>query len=253
MTFLSLYTTPEQLIGKLKDVSANAFDAYIKDRNEQYQIFKSKSKLADLESVTSDVKVITFKELSEELLKSKGDEYTKFFDDKYKDIVSRIYSGNLNYPDATLEFMSSVLDFANYSMPVILVGFAPPYYPSVNSNLLKGKEGIVDKLYDRLSAFMVEKFDQPMEKEYYSMGISDMSYCGMDKTFDYETFKKNTPMWGDCYSFDLSGIEELSIPSVEFGPIGRDCHQWTERVKKHSLFVEIPSATKEFLDFAWNN
>lgn len=253
MTVLSLYTTPEQLMDKLKNLSAEAYEAYIKDRNDQYQIFKTKTKFANFDSVTSDVKILTFKEITEELLKAKGEAYTEFFNDRYKDIVSRIHAGSLNYPDATLELMSSVLDFADYSIPVILLGFAPPYYPSMNSNLLKGKEGRVDKLYDRLSTFMAEKFNISMDKEYYSMGISDMSYCGMDKTFDYEKFKRNTPMWGECYSFDLAGIEELSIPSVEFGPLGRDCHQWTERVQKRSLFIEVPSATKEILDFAWND
>lgn len=253
MTVLSLYTTPEQTMDKLKEVSYKAFESYVSDRNKKYQLYKNKTKLTDLDSIKSDVKVCSFMELNDELMETKGEEYKKFFDEKLKDIQTKISAGKLNYPDATLELMSSVLDFANMSIPIVLIGFAPPYYPSMNSNLLKGKEGLVDDLFDKIAAYMNENFNRQMGKEYYAMGISDMSYCGLDKPFDYEKFEKNTPLWGEVYNFDLKAIEELAIPSVEFGPIGRDSHQWTERVQKHSLFVEVPAATKKILEFAWDS
>ena len=90
-----------------------------------------------------------------------------------------------------------------------------------------------------------------MQYENYFMGISDASYAAMDHPFDYTKFSANTPMWGDLYSLDFNAIEEIAIPAVIYGPIGKEYHQWTERVNKKSLFETVPAVTRELYNFLW--
>ena len=90
-----------------------------------------------------------------------------------------------------------------------------------------------------------------MDYENSFMGISVASYSAMDHGLDYNKFSANTPMWGDLYSLDFKAIEEIGMPAVIYGPIGKEYQQWTERVNKKSIFETVPSVTRELFDFVW--
>ena len=60
-------------------------------------------------------------------------------------------------------------------------------------------------------------------------------------------------MWGDLYSLDLKSIKELSVPAILYGPVGREYHQWTERVNRKSLLEVIPDMLENVIKFAWKN
>ena len=59
------------------------------------------------------------------------------------------------------------------------------------------------------------------------------------------------PMWGDLYSLDFEAIEEIGIPSVIYGPIGKEYHQWTERVNRKSLLEVVPAVTQQLISHLW--
>ena len=84
------------------------------------------------------------------------------------------------------------------------------------------------------------------------MGISDLSYSAITAPFDYKKYSENTPLWGDAYNLNFEAIEYVGIPGVIYGPIGRDYHQYVERVNKHSLLKVVPETTKELIKFMWN-
>jgi arginine utilization protein RocB len=44
------------------------------------------------------------------------------------------------------------------------------------------------------------------------------------------------PLWGKGYSIPLDVLEELNIPVLNLGPIGRDAHKWTERLDIDNAF-----------------
>ena len=159
--------------------------------------------------------------------------------------------GALNFPEATLKMMEAVLKYAEIKHPVVLLGFAPPYYLPNHSDEIEGKEDTGSKAYAVVKKSAEDGFGQKMDYENYFMGISDASYCGIDHPFDYTKFSANTPMWGDLYSLDFEAIEEIGIPAVIYGPIGKEYHQWTERVNKKSLLEVVPAVTKELFDYLW--
>ena len=72
-------------------------------------------------------------------------------------------------------------------------------------------------------------------------GISDASYSAVNTKYDYKTFSDNMIVWGNEYSIDFQSIENINIPTLIFGPWGKDLHRVTERVNKKSLLEEFPA------------
>ena len=250
-TFLSFDTTPEQVMQKLKVISKEVLDQNVQNLDNVYQEYKKRDKFAHMDKISYDTKVFTYEDLLKELLDKDKVGFEKFYNDEYKKIGDLISSGKLNYPDATIKMMGTVLNYADLKQPLVLLGFAPPYYPAIHGDLIKGKENMGTKAYEFVKSVSESKYGQKMDVENYFMGISDASYSAMDHPFDYNKFSANTPMWGDLYSLDFKAIEEIGIPAVIYGPIGKEYHQWTERVNKKSLFQTVPAVTRELFDFLW--
>ena len=47
---------------------------------------------------------------------------------------------------------------------------------------------------------------------------------------------------------DFGAMSGFKVPSLLFGPIGRDAHQMSERVNAASLLEEIPEIMKNFIE-----
>jgi arginine utilization protein RocB len=251
-TTLNFDTTPEQIMGKLKKISQEVLDKNVEDLNAIYQEYKKRDKFAQMEKISYETKVYTFEELLNELKLKDKDKFENYYKSEYKKIGDKILKGELNFPDATMKMMELVLNYAEIKHPVVLLGFAPPYYPSIHSDLVKGKENIGSKAYEFVKEISESKHGQSMQFENYFMGISDASYAAIDHPFDYTKFSANTPMWGELYNLDFKAIEEIAIPAVIYGPIGKEYHQWTERVNKKNLFETVPAVTRDLYDFLWN-
>jgi arginine utilization protein RocB len=147
--------------------------------------------------------------------------------------------------------MEDVLNFADIKQPLVLLGFAPPYYPAIHSDMIPGHDGSGTKIYNRIAELSMDMFGQRLAPENYAMGISDLSYCAVNKPFDTEAYSDNTPMWGDLYSIDFESIANLNVPSILYGPVYSNVHQWTERVNKKSLFEVVPAVTKRIIEEQW--
>lgn len=64
-----------------------------------------------------------------------GEEAEKWFRALYEDAGERIRLGQWNYPRATLEIMDAALTYSGITAPVMVIAFAPPYYPAFHSDL----------------------------------------------------------------------------------------------------------------------
>ncbi len=250
-TALTFETTPEEILTKLKAICLEAFEHQVEKLNAEYQQFKLNCPAETAEKIYYEPYVLSFDELCEVARQKDEKGYESFKKVLYADISKKIVDGELNYPNATLRMMEETLDFAQIMVPVIIIGFAPPYYPQTHSDLVKGKEGYGTKAFELIREES-KKFDQEVLAENYFTGISDLSYGAVTSKFDYEKYSKNAPLWGDNYSIDLETIEANAIPGIIYGPIGRNYHQYVERVNKKSLLEIVPEVTKELVEYMWN-
>lgn len=186
------------------------------------------------------VQVLTFAELLTEAEKSA--EFTLFYKDLQLKQQMKLQKEHVSYPDLTIWTMEQVLEFMQWNEPVVVLGFAPPYYPALNSNNLSSS-------FAETEAYLKQLLN--VEIKQYFMGISDCSYLGLDKSCDYKIFADNTPLWGRFYSFNAEVLEKLQIPFLLLGPWGKDLHQKTERVNINSLCKVMPQVIRQLCQFQW--
>lgn len=250
-TILNFDSTPEDAVNKLKRICTDAFINQVEKLDGEYQQYKKMNKAERKEKIYYEPCVVTFNELCQQLKEKNADEFEKFYKEAYDRAIAKVNSGESNFPSVTIDVMEEVLNYSNIQYPITIIGFAPPYYPPVHSDQVKGKEGYGTKAFEFVSKLSEEKYGQKVIYENYFMGISDLSYGAITAPFDYAQYSANTPLWGDSYNLDFESIEYVGIPGVIYGPIGRDYHQYVERVNKYSLLKVVPETTKALVEYMW--
>lgn len=210
--------------------------------------------------------VLEYGELAEICRKKKG--YGKWYQDLYGKIESDVRTGAMNYPQATLEMMDAMLTFSGITSPVMVISFAPPYYPAFHSDRLgetdrAGRTGGIQeggiqagegtRLYNLLQKAAEDTCGLCLGKRNYCCGISDLSYCGGPDREEMASYAVNAPLWGTMYRMDLDAMADFRVPSLLFGPIGKDAHQMSERVHARSLLEEVPVILQQFIEQMFAN
>ena len=192
-------------------------------------------------AAAAEAEVLTVSELLAYCRKEQGEAFTAWLLEAYKTQKAHLDKGETNFPSATLDFMEQLLNQSGISGPVMILGFAPPFYPAVDS----GKEG---KILFKEMKKAAEKENVSLKCHEYFCGISDLSYCGgMDKE-ELAAYAAQTPLWGSAYAMDIEAMAKLKIPSMLFGPWGKDIHTRWERVNKASLYEKTPAVLKNFIE-----
>lgn len=121
--------------------------------------------------------------------------------------------------------------------PAMVLLFAPPYYPAVNSS----DHPLVIELTEQTKKAAQTKFGVELKQIHYYNGISDLSYVNYQGSSDgWNVYKQNTPVWGSSYSIPFEDMEKLKAPVFNLGPFGKDAHKRTERLHIDSAFVQLP-------------
>lgn len=251
-TVLTFDSTPESTIDKLRRICTDAFENQVRKLDGEYQEYKKINKAERKEKIYYEPCVMTFGELCDTLREKDKEGFETFYVKAYKEAIDKVNSGESNFPSVTIDVMEAVLDYSDLQQPLVLLGFAPPYYPPVHSDQIKGKEGFGSKAYKFISELSEKEFGQKMTYEHYFMGISDLSYGAITAPFDYVKYSANTPLWGNAYNLDFDAIEYCGMPGVIYGPIGKNYHEYKERVNRHSLTEVMPKTTKALVKFMWD-
>lgn len=120
--------------------------------------------------------------------------------------------------------------------PAIILLFAPPYYPAVNSSKDPLIVDCITTVQEAAAELGIE-----VDQIHYFNGLCDLSYVNYkDSGNGWSSYERNTPVWGDTYSIPFSGMLELQAPVLNVGPFGKDAHQYTERLHIESAFVQTP-------------
>lgn len=250
---INFYTAPDEIMEKLKRISFDSFEEYVKKMKTIYEKYRKLYKYSTNRKIDYEPAVLSFEELMNIASERDKEGFDAFYKKLYDEITEKIIRNEINYPQATIQIMNEVLNFTGINYPLIVLGFAPPYYPALSSRKIKGKENKIDEYYQVIKDYSHDKLNYDITYENYTVGLSDCSYCAIDKVFDYNKFSLNTPMWGNLYSIDFESIEKLNIPSIIFGPWSKDYHQATERVNRKSLTVILPKLIDAVINYVFKN
>ncbi|MDR1731253.1 MAG: M20/M25/M40 family metallo-hydrolase [Synergistaceae bacterium] len=149
--------------------------------------------------------------------------------------------------ERNIDFLSRALDVTGEKGPLVVAGFLPPFYPPRSNRS--------DSLHKRAVRKAASLVRNELEKRGFGLkemeimqGITDLSYTGFEgQASDLEPLATNLPLWGRCYSLPLSDLRKIDIAPVVLGPVGRDAHKLTERVKLSYSFDILPSILRTFI------
>ena len=129
--------------------------------------------------------------------------------------------------------------------PAVVLFYAPPYYPAVNSSdnkLVQEKVALAQKI-------LHDEFRVEAKQVHYFNGISDLSYVNYDAAdAGWQSYKQNTPVWGETYSIPFTEMQQLQAPVLNIGPFGKDAHKLTERLHKKSAFIYTPRVLEKVIE-----
>ena len=245
-TVLHFSRTPEEIINEVKKISVESFNKFLNKFKKDYKEYNNKELEEDYKA-----EVYTLSELIDKL-KSRKD-FEAFYQNLKKEISIKIREEKETYPNTTIFAMEKILDYANFQYPFVLISFSPPYYPAVHSDFICGKEKYGSKYFKVIEEEYKKLYDIDIICNNYMTGISDASYSAVNAKYDYKIFSENMIVWGNEYSIDFNSIEDINIPTIIFGPWGKDLHRVTERVNKKSLLEEFPNIIESLMKDVFAN
>ncbi|WP_188206084.1 M20/M25/M40 family metallo-hydrolase [Alkalibacillus aidingensis] len=121
--------------------------------------------------------------------------------------------------------------------PMIILFYSPPYYPAVTSC----EHPVVSRITEAIQTYMETEYGLNSTSLAYFNGISDLSFVGEANKEDQQNqLKNNMPLElasGEKYLQQA----QLSVPTINIGPLGKDAHQWTERLEINYSFQTLPN------------
>ncbi len=215
--------TAAEVMELFKQVANEAAD----DCNANYQRICSREGVDPV----GEIRVLKY----EELLKHAVDK----FGSDYVDTVKTTVRDHMEWDDREKSFriVDTLMIQCQELAPAMVLLYAPPYYPAVNTS----EDPLVEECVEFVKKFGTSEFNLSIERIHYFNGISDLSYVNYeDDKGGWQVFEANTPVWGDTYSIPFAGMRELNAPVLNVGPFGKDAHKKTERLHIQSAFVELP-------------
>lgn len=270
MSVLGFEKTAEGLMERLKDLGQEAFEKYLERMERQRKELGIAGEAerpgtavapGEAEKPGTAVScggvppysVMEYRELAEYCAEKYGREALSDWQKRQqREAAEMVRAGTWSYPQATLELMDRLLTWSGITVPVMVLAYAPPYYPAFHSDRLEGCEINGSQIFDMLAGVAAE-FGLQLEKGNYFGGISDLSYCGAGGGRGLDCYASDAPLWGGLYSMDLEAMARFWAPSLLFGPVGRDAHQMGERVKTRSLLEEVPAVLRKFIEQMFAN
>lgn len=222
INFMTYTKTPEDVMYLLRDVAQKAVSESLQYVNDDLSM-----------------EVISSAELLKRALDYPG--FDVFYENVKNNSYIALQRGDTTYAEETIHLIEAILDFTDMVKPMVIITFAPPYYPAANSR----------QLGDTRFAGLRKEIEAitPVSYGHYFNGVSDCSYICVDPDLDESLLEHNLPLWGKSYGFDFNAMEEMQIPFLLLGPWGKDLHDRTERVNIESVSVTLPTILRRVIDY----
>lgn len=129
--------------------------------------------------------------------------------------------------DLSTRLVSDLAALCKDEGPMIVLFYSPPFYPAVSSRNNSKIQNVVGELIDLAE----KKYNVPLKEQHYFAGLSDLSFTSLSQPVEaLKPLFGNMPLFQNGYQFPLDELQQLKIPVMNFGPLGRDAHKWTERL-----------------------
>ncbi|QIB69077.1 M20/M25/M40 family metallo-hydrolase [Aminipila butyrica] len=237
----TLNVKTEDLMRKLRELALEAFEKVLSDYSARCKKFQQVQKRT-IKPIEASPFVITYSELYQEVKKNYGDEFDRHLDSK----VTEWKEAGCDKQTIAIYIVRETCAWYPNKIPMIVIGFAPPYYPNRYPELERPD---YKALYRNVAAMIRqarEQFQLELQKNNFC-GVSDFSYFELGDKAGIQEISSNLLGMGKTYQFPAKSLEKLSIPGIVFGPLGRDPHKATERLHIPYAFEILPVLVRDFI------
>lgn len=241
---LTLNMSPQQLIEKLKNLCKDAFENALNTINSNKNLYE---KMAQAKSSHFNIKpcVMTYEELLSEVKSIYGEEFNIYIENLIKNSMKQ----GMDNQTIAIKIIKETYDKYPNKVPMIVIGFAPPYYPHRHINAEDDTHEEFLNAVDKAIKSASDEYNVVIKKDNYFMGISDLSYTGLSEANSSEVNILSSNMLSSKtnYNLPLENLEKLDIPGAVIGGFGKDFHKYTERLNIPYSFNVVPYIYKHII------
>lgn len=242
ISILTYRKTGMKVLEQLKDIAEAAVDKVVRQIDGQYAAWSATVPLSPGKYEEKPA-VMFYEELLDMAERKDPQKFAAYYTQLKADTEEQLKSHTINFNDATLKMVHSILSYVDLAKSAVILAITPPLYPGfTNSDIASDDSSFILGLPDQVCRFSQDSCGQAAHFDHYFAGISDLSYVATNYSGPERSFiNKNMPLWGGAYSIDFDAAAKLQIPVLNVGPWGKNIHTKYERVNKNSLFRECPA------------
>ncbi len=237
----TLHTASNDLLIKLREICMEAFENTLKAFHRKREAYE-KAQNKKLRPVDFKPVVYTYNELYQEVKKI------------YRDDLDSLLSFNIqewkksghDIQTIAVRLVKEVFDMYPNKVPMIIIGFAPPFYPSRYPDLEREDVKTFFTAVDCMIHYAKEKYNINIVKNKFG-DITDHCYMELDSHVHLDELSSNLLRLGDSYMFPIESLRRLAIPSIVFGGWGKDFHKHTERINIPYSFDVVPDLCRKII------
>ncbi|MDQ0273133.1 M20/M25/M40 family metallo-hydrolase [Cytobacillus purgationiresistens] len=221
------------------DVMEEMKEVASKAAHKMESFIEEKYKLNNLDrSQLSNIQVLFYEELRNYAIEKTSDEYI----DKMEQAIANETDGDIR--EQTIQIVDQMAMLCQELGPMIVLFYAPPYYPAVDS----GPESMIQEISASLIEFACDRCGEELKATDYFNGISDLSYAGLHADLsEMDKYNVNLPGGEKLYSIPFKQMAKITAPVINVGPLGKDAHQKTERLHVPFAFEKLPKILEHLI------
>jgi len=220
----------DKLLKGAEDAAKKA-DAYVQKKAAGFQ-----KAVSDFSIPVSNVKVFMYEELYAEAVKQYGEEEIKR---RQNLLLSQRDKGDRDFSTLLVQDLASL---CKEMAPMIVLFYSPPFYPAVSSV----HDPYIRNIVTHIQHYSESVHDIILTEAAFFTGLSDLSFVGTPSSENkLSKLTNNLPLQNNGFDFPQDVMEQLTMPVMNVGPLGKDPHQWTERLEVTYSFEYFPDILTE--------
>lgn len=206
--------------------AAQEIEQYIKQKAQNYANIATDFAMPDF-----NVTVMMYEDLYAEAVKRHGEHEVVR---RQNLLVSQRDRGDRDFSTLLVQDLASMCkDLA----PMIILFYSPPFYPAVSSY----DDPYIKDVMDQVKAYTSSTYNMDLTVAEFFTGLSDLSFLGpVSSKSKLNQLTVNMPLQNNGFVFPEDIMEELTMPVLNIGPLGKAPHQWTERLELVYSFDYLP-------------
>ncbi|EWG09949.1 M20/M25/M40 family metallo-hydrolase [Cytobacillus firmus] len=229
---LLMKKSPADVMEEMKraaEIAAKKMENFIIERYRSFNLEMNEA---------PDIRVFFYEQLRDFAVKKTSEDYIAILEQS----IARDTQGDIR--EQTIQIADQISMLCQELGPMIVLFYAPPYYPAINTADHKD----IQSLSSTLVRFTREEFGKELHAVDYFNGISDLSYAGLQGDLsEMECYNSNLPGGQELYSIPFDEMSQFKAPVINVGPIGRDAHQKTERLHMPFAFEQLPKILEHLI------